>query len=450
MPILIFAASLPKPVLGTDPHLAFTSIPASMAAGDSVNITVQRQDGGGAPASSGPLTVDLNTDSTGGIFRDAVTNLPITSVDIPDGSDSASFKYLDSVTPLSTLTAADDANVLTSAVQAITVTPAALDHFTIDNTVVDQVAGIAFTVNATAWDQYDNVKTDYTGGASIKHDIADSPGCAVCTPVLDAQAPDYGTFAPWVNGLSSVDVTAYNAQSGVTVTVEDSSITSAASTTFAVGPSATLGGFTIDNTIADPQIAGTSFEVDATAYDQYGNVKTDYAGGASIKHDLADSPGCASCTPVLDAQAPGYGTFAAWVDGQSSVDVTAFSAQTGVSVTVEDGSIASAPSNSFAVANGAALGGFTITTSAPATKTAGTSFTTDVVAYDLYGNTNKTYAGTPSLLMADSPGCSACSPALPIAHPSYGTLTFTDGAASASVTPVKAEDASPLTVTDSG
>ena len=451
VPILIFAASLPRPVRGDPtPTLVFTTSPTSIVAGETSGvITVQRQDGAGTPTTDGSLTVDLTSNSATGVFRDAGDTTNIPSVIIPDTEDSASFLYTDTATPGANLTAADEANVLTSAVQAITVTPAALDHFTITNTILDQAAGTPFEVDATAYDQYGNVQTDYPGGAGIKHDLADSPGCASCSPVLNAQAPDYGTFATWVDGQSSVDVIANNAQAGVRVTIEDGLITSAPSNIFGVEPSATLGGFTIDNTILN-QAAGTPFEVDATAYDQYGNVKSDYAGSASITHDLADSPGCASCTPVLDAQAPDYGTFVAWSSGQSSVDVTAFNAQAGVSVTVEDGTITSASSNSFAVANGAALGGFTITTSAPATKTAGTSFTTDVVAYDLYGNTNKTYGATPTLSMPDSPGCAACSSALPIAHPSYGTLTFTDGSASASVTPVKAEGASPLTVTDSG
>ncbi|MDQ2853390.1 MAG: hypothetical protein M3R32_00860, partial [Chloroflexota bacterium] len=200
------------------------------------------------------------------------------------------------------------------------------------------------------------------------------------------------------------------------------------------------------------QVAGTAFAVNATAYDPYGNVKKDYAGSASIKHDLASSPGCASCSPVLTVQAPNYGTFASWSNGQSSVNVVAYHAQLVVTVTVEDGLIHSAPSNSFAVANGAALGGFTITTSAPATKTAGTSFTTDVVAYDLYGNVNKTYAAIPVLSgLANSPGCAACSPVLPVTPATYGSPpSFSNGLASATVTAFKAQATATLTVTDSG
>ena len=558
IPVFIAAASLPRAAFGDPvPTLVFTNPQRTITAGlTSDVITVQRQDGGGTPTTTGDITVYLSAPS--GTFRDASNaETVITYVDITEGSSSASFRYNGTHAPNVVLTAADQASGpdtgLTDGTQMVTIDPADLDHFTIDNTIAAQTAGVAFTVTATARDQYGNAVTGYLGGASIKQDLADSPGCASCSPALTAQAPDYGTFDGWVNGSSSVQVTAYNAQTGVAVTVKDGSIDSAASSTFDVanatalkgftittslpatktagvaftanvtpydlygnvnktyvgsptlsglanspgcstcspaltiagpsygslsvsngagsgsvtafkkqtgatlivtdvglsisnstsfdvGPGTALGGFTIDATITSPQTAGVPITVNATAYDLYGNVKTDYAGGASITHSLATSPGCATCSPILSAQAPDYGTFNLWVNGQSSIDVTAYKAQSGVAVTVEHGPKHSAASSSFVVAPGTALGGFTIDNTIVSPRTAGVPFSVTATAYDLYGNIKTNYGGGAGVTgnLNASPGF----PPIAGTPPSYGPLltgTWTTGSKTVQVTAFNAE-----------
>ena len=57
---------------------------------------------------------------------------------------------------------------------------------------------------------------------------------------------------------------------------------------FAVKPGA-LGSFTIAN-IASPQTAGTAFNVNATAFDTFGNMKNDYNGSATVTSSLSQRP----------------------------------------------------------------------------------------------------------------------------------------------------------------
>jgi hypothetical protein len=82
-------------------------------------ITVQRQDTGDNPTTSGAIVVGLSSTSGGGLFRDTADNTTITSVQIPDGSSSASFKYRDANAGSPVITASSGS--LTSAQQTETI-----------------------------------------------------------------------------------------------------------------------------------------------------------------------------------------------------------------------------------------------------------------------------------------------------------------------------------------
>ena len=93
--------------------------------------------------------------------------------------------------------------------------------------------------------------------------------------------------------------------------------------------------------------------VQATAYDVYGNLKTNYAGGATVNGTLSSS----AIAPAGDVTAPSYGTFGTWVNGSASASVTAKKAETGRSVTVSDGA-PTGTSNIFDVQPGTLLPSF--------------------------------------------------------------------------------------------
>ena len=89
----------------------------------------------------------------------------------------------------------------------------------------------------------------------------------------------------------------------------------------------------------------------ATAYDVYGNLKDDYAGGATLAGPPGSSPGNSTrgCgvgdgSPCL----PSYDPFGLWTDGVASASPAAFKAETGRSVTATDGTSTGA-SNLFDV-----------------------------------------------------------------------------------------------------
>lgn len=202
-----------------------------------------------------------------------------------------------------------------------------------------QVAGTSFGVTVRAFDEFGNAKLDQAGGSLSG--LADSPGCGGCQPPLAVAQPDHGTLS-WSSGdgTATASVTAVNAEdlASLGATVDTASNIS---NEFTVGPGP-LGGFVID-AIDSPQVAGVAFVVTATAYDLYGNVKTDYAGGDSLTHTLASSPfGDDPLAPASMTWGSGTGT--------GSASVTAFKAELLASqaVTITDGTVA-ATSNAFGV-----------------------------------------------------------------------------------------------------
>jgi hypothetical protein len=205
-----------------------------------------------------------------------------------------------------------------------------------------------------------------------------------------------------------------------------------------------LASFTID--AVGNQTAGTAFTPTFRAFDQYGNAKTDYDGGASVLTGLGTSPGCSACNPQLDATAPSYGTLT-WADGTASPSVTAYDADAAAWIRIDDGDV-NATSDPFAVTHATALKGFTFTDIT--NQTAGTSFGVSVQAYDLYGNTKTDqFAGTLSGL-GDSPGCAGCFPTpIPVATPIYGDpLSWSSGTGSTTITGFEARTDASLTITD--
>src|SRR6202521_181747 len=372
VPLFILAATLPGSVRGVlQPTLVFTTSPTSIVAGHtSAIITIQRQDGGGTPTTSGVLTVNLSTDSAGH-FRNVADDTTITSVDIPDTQDSASFRYVDTATPGASLTAA--ATLYVSAQQAIGVTPAALDHFVV-SAPASTTAGAAFDVTATAYDQYGNIKTDYAG--TIHFSSSDgNPFPATLPGDYPFGGGDAGSHT------FSSGVTLFNTPSQ-TVTVTDLSDSSKTGQATVGLPPAALDHFVVSAPASTT--AGAAFDVTATAYDQYGNIKTDYAG--TIHFSSSDGNPFPAPLPGDD---PCGGGDAGSHTFSSGVTLFNTPSQT---VTVTDLSDSSKTGQATVGVTPAALDHFVV--SAPASTTAGAAFDVTATAYDQYGNIKTDYAGT--------------------------------------------------------
>jgi len=203
---------------------------------------------------------------------------------------------------------------------ALTITAGALDHFTVTTAptspATDYVAGASFDVTVTAYDHWGNVKDDYTGGATLSG-LAGSPGCADCSPVA-SQGATYGSIGAgsFSNGVATTTATGYLAAGDQKITATGGGKTGTSSG-FTILPAA-LHHFTWDSLGSNQKTAGGSFDITATAYDTYGNVKTDYdPSSAALTSTLVDSP---------NGTEPSVPDNLSWTDGVGTARVYAVKA----------------------------------------------------------------------------------------------------------------------------
>ena len=138
------------------------------------DITVTARDQFGNQLTTGGDAVTLNSDN--GNVPDPDDNI--------DGTYSA--VLTDTVTRTDTVTGTINGDAITDDA-TVDFTPGALHHF-VFNAIGAQVAGAPFSVTVTAYDQNNNVKTDYSGGAALSG-LAASPGCSGCSPTIAASQP---------------------------------------------------------------------------------------------------------------------------------------------------------------------------------------------------------------------------------------------------------------------
>ena len=331
------------------------------------------------------------------------------------GAGTASVTFYDAQT--TTLTATQ--GTITGTSNSFTVAAGTASAFSVANPG-SQAAGTPFTVTVTEVDNHGNTVTTYAGSETITFSgPSSSPG-----PVVTA--PSYPASVTFASGVGTASITLYDAQS-TTLTATQSTI-HGTSTSFTVAPS-TATAFKIA-TIANPT-AGTAFNVTITAIDAYGNTATGYTGSQAISFSgPSSSPG----PPVTAPLYPASVTFTA---GVGTASITLYDAQT-TTLTAAQTPL-TATSNSFTVAVGATT---TFKIGTIATQTAGTAFSVTLTAYDSYGNATTGYAGTKTVTFtgpASSPGGNA---------PTYpGTVSFSVGVGTASITLYNASSTTTLTAT---
>ena len=199
-----------------------------------------------------------------------------------------------------------------------------------------QTAGSPFTVYATAYDQFGNIKTNYPGGG----DTQSFSGLAN-SPIPSNTPPSYGAIT-WGSGTGqgSASITAFAA--GSTLNLTDTATSKTGTSTFTVLPGP-LFRFRWTDQPGASQIAGVAFDsVAATAYDQWDNVKTNYVPAATFSGLSPSLRGCnADNTAVNPAGTSGcnpiYGF--TWLAGvATSTTVKDYKAEA-TQLTVTDGSI---------------------------------------------------------------------------------------------------------------
>ena len=176
--------------------LSFTTTAQSLTAGVTSNmVTIQIQANNGSPVNaSSNVTVTLTKSSSGGLFRNSTDTATITSVTIPTGANSASFKYRDTLAGTATITAS--ASGLSSAVQNETVAAAALDHIAISpkTSTIAPTGSQGYAV--TAFDQFNNGRGNVTGSTTfaISPDGSCNNATASCTATSSGAHTVTATF----------------------------------------------------------------------------------------------------------------------------------------------------------------------------------------------------------------------------------------------------------------
>src|SRR2546422_221181 len=127
-------------------------------------------------------------------------------------------------------------------------------------------------------------------------------------------------------GVAAVDATGYKTESARHLTITDASI-HADSNGFTVGPAA-LDSFEWNH--VNDQIAGASFSQTATAYDRFGNVKTDYLGSLSVAVSSnlnGSTKGCLGVSDPCTATTAFHSASPQFTAGVASVDATGYKAE---------------------------------------------------------------------------------------------------------------------------
>src|SRR5207245_722120 len=99
------------------------------------------------------------------------------------------------------LTAAD-AGLTGASSSAFDITPGALARFAWSSIVSPQVAGVQFSPSVTAYDAYDNVKTNYAGPALLSSNLNDGTDCAsacVASVAFAVASPHFSSGVATVN-----------------------------------------------------------------------------------------------------------------------------------------------------------------------------------------------------------------------------------------------------------
>ncbi len=139
-------------------QVAITSTALNQLAGILGAVTVSLEDSNGntGATSTTAQTISLGTTSADGTFyASSAGGAALTSVVIPAGQSSVTIYYEDTLAGTPTVTASDSALTSVSSTQQATISPAAVDYFTVTTSYGSpDPAGTAGTVTVTAYDSY--------------------------------------------------------------------------------------------------------------------------------------------------------------------------------------------------------------------------------------------------------------------------------------------------------
>lgn len=389
-------------------HFTFSGIPSNVEAGDQFPIAITALDEYNNTAAGFASTA---------VLSDATGTLSIaggggnTTTNFTSGVWNGNIRITQTRTSNS-ITATSGSK--TSASGTFSVDPTDLGYFTFDAVSSPQSADTPFGVQITAYDDLDNVKTDYAGTVNLSDE----------TGFLSITSNGSGnTTHAFSSGVWSGDVQ-------ITRTSTDNYITasgggrSGQSGQFNIRPAA-ASTFTF-STIVDQEV-GEPFLITITARDPYNNAATGFTSAATLS-DL---------TGTLQIRDNGAGvTTNAFTDGvwNGNVDINQIRATNQISAV--SGAV-SGSSNQFRVDSTSTVDHFDVTIASIGTpKTAGVPFSVTIEAIDAFGNTAD-FSGSVTLFDETDTN-------------SPQQVTINNGVWAGSVTVTRARSGNTLTVTGAG
>jgi YVTN family beta-propeller protein len=335
-------------------HFSVTA-PANTPEGTSFNFTVTALDASNNLVPGYTGTVHFTS-------SDAQAVLPANSI-LTNGSGL--FPATLKTAGAQTITATDTVTSTITGSANITVGTGAATHYTV-TAPPGATAGTSFNVTVTAFDQFNNVATGYTGTVHFTSS--------------DAQAtlPANGTLTSGV-GIFAVTLKTTGPQTVTATDTVTSTITGSAGISVSTG---TATHYTV--TAPAGATAGTSFNVTVTALDQFNNVAAGYTG--TVHFTSSDAQAILPANRTLTS---GVGIFAVTLKTTGLQTVTATDTITSTITGSSNVTVSTSTATHYTV-------------TAPAGATAGTSFNVTVTALDQFNNVATGYTGTVHFTSSDA------------------------------------------------
>jgi hypothetical protein len=344
-----------------------TGFPSPVVAGTPGTVTVTAKDACGNVATSYRGTVHFTS-------SDSRASLPADYTFTTADNGMHVFAVVLTTAGTQTITAtATVTGSLTGTQGGIVVNPAAASTLVVTGFPSPVVAGTAGTFTVTAFDAFGNVATSYGGTVTFTSSDPQA-GLPADAPLTNGS----GTFTALLATVGSQSLTATDTLNGsLSGTESGIMVTPAAASQFVVTTSA-----------ANPEVAGTAFDVTVTATDPYSNTDTNYQG--TVHFSSADPFGATlPADYMFQPTDAGRVTFAggATLYTAGTWDVTATDTASGITGSASV-TVLAAPAVAFQVL-------------APASAASGVAFDVTVIAVDPYGNTDMNYTGTVHFTTSD-------------------------------------------------
>jgi hypothetical protein len=361
-------------------RLEFSVQPSNTRAGQSISFTVRIRDtyGNTMGNSDQNITIAIASNPSGGVISGTLTKMAsggLATFSTPVITKTGIYTLSASASPLTGTTSG-----------SFTIIPAAVvDHFTVSGIADPVIAGTTTTPVVTAYDVYNNIKTDYTG--TIVFSSAETHIPSEVLPFYTFLTTDNGTKT-LTNGVTLKTT----GERSVTVTGDGKTGTQTAIT---VTPAA-INHWTLSVDGNGTITAGTAFTVTATVYDQFGNIKTNYNGANSVNWTTtatSSANGTARILPANGNQSFTNGV-SAGITGFTffNSDQSQLSPFTKPMITITDGPSAVAGTTAPITVLNAPLDNFKVV--AGTSQAGGVPFDVTVTARDIYWNTCIDYTGS--------------------------------------------------------